>query len=206
MIKVLSALVGLCLASACNAAPPPTQYVPPPRPATLLPGCLMPDFKILDAPNPASIQVALRVSPEGQATQPVVKQSTGSSLVDAAIVKALVECPFVPAKQEGVSIESSYDFKKTFTPLSFRGALRCLQEDYPEISRRLGEAGQATISFRITQDGAPELQLNQSTGFVRLDEASDTFIRRCISHRDVAVGLTTGQWYTLRVSWRLPSQ
>jgi protein TonB len=50
---------------------------------------------------------------------------------------------------------------------------------YPQVSRRNGEQGRVLLRVHVTPDGRPEeIELQQSSGFERLDEAARAAVRR----------------------------
>lgn len=76
--------------------------------------------------------------------------------------------------------------------------------DYPRASRRLGEAGLVVVRVFVGTDGLPkQLQLLQSSGFVRLDEAALEGVRRARFKPPTENGQPTAGWARIPIPFEL---
>ena len=77
---------------------------------------------------------------------------------------------------------------------------------YPSASRRAGEQGTVVLKILIGEDGrARDVQVAQSSGFSRLDDAAVDAVRKWRFTPSVQSGAVQGGWVTLPVTFRLNS-
>lgn len=75
---------------------------------------------------------------------------------------------------------------------------------YPRASRRLGEAGLVVVRVFVGTDGLPkQLQVLQSSGFVRLDEAALDGVRRARFKPPTENGQPTAGWARIPIPFEL---
>ncbi|WP_341887770.1 TonB family protein [Variovorax sp. YR752] len=75
---------------------------------------------------------------------------------------------------------------------------------YPRASRRLGETGQAIVRVFVDADGLPrQLQIAQSSGFVRLDEAALEGVRGARFKPPTENGRPTAGWARIPIPFEL---
>ena len=80
----------------------------------------------------------------------------------------------------------------------------CAKPQYPAASRRLEEEGTVTLRFRVEADGqVSQSEVQNSSGFKRLDEAARDALSRCRFSPAMSQGQATASWATMRYSWRL---
>jgi periplasmic protein TonB len=75
---------------------------------------------------------------------------------------------------------------------------------YPRASRRLGESGLVVVRVFVDADGMPrQLQIAQSSGFVRLDEAALEGVRRARFKPPTENGRPTAGWARIPIPFEL---
>jgi protein TonB len=75
---------------------------------------------------------------------------------------------------------------------------------YPRASRRLGESGLVVVRVFVDADGLPrQLQIAQSSGFVRLDEAALDGVRRARFKPPTENGRPTAGWARIPIPFEL---
>lgn len=80
----------------------------------------------------------------------------------------------------------------------------CAKPEYPLASRRLEEEGSVTLRFRVEANGqVSQSEVQNSSGFKRLDEAARAALSRCRFSPALAQGQATASWATLRYTWKL---
>jgi protein TonB len=80
----------------------------------------------------------------------------------------------------------------------------CSPPSYPPTSKRLGEQGTVIVkAFVETNDSSSKVEILQSSGYLRLDQAATTTVR-CWRYMPGKVsGVPTAMWLNLPVSFRL---
>lgn len=80
----------------------------------------------------------------------------------------------------------------------------CAKPEYPLASRRMEEEGSVTLRFRVEANGqVSQSEVQNSSGFKRLDEAARAALSRCRFSPALAQGQATASWATLRYTWKL---
>jgi periplasmic protein TonB len=75
---------------------------------------------------------------------------------------------------------------------------------YPRASRRLGESGLVVVRVFVDADGMPrQLQIAQSSGFVRLDDAALEGVRRARFKPPTENGRPTAGWARIPIPFEL---
>lgn len=94
------------------------------------------------------------------------------------------------------------DVEARFNPRGRRNAPG--EDDYPAVSRRLGEEGDVIIAILVNVDGSvAEVKVEKSSGFQRLDEAAVTFYKKTKLLPATKGGQPIAAWKTLKVTWKL---
>jgi protein TonB len=76
--------------------------------------------------------------------------------------------------------------------------------EYPRVSRRLGEAGLVVVRVYVDEAGLPRsVQLAQSSGFARLDEAALTGVQRARFKPYSENGVPTAGWARIPIPFEL---
>jgi periplasmic protein TonB len=156
-------------------APPPPQPLPktPPPPAPL----------IAAAPLPATTAPAF-VAPE-----PPREPAPPEAVAMAAEPAPTAPPPPPPARE---------------LPASAIQYLEPPAPAYPRASRRLGESGLVIVRVFVDADGMPrQLQVAQSSGFVRLDEAALEGVRRARFKPPTENGRPTAGWARIPIPFEL---
>jgi protein TonB len=156
-------------------APPPPLPLPktPPPPAPL----------IAAAPTPAPAPPAF-VAPE-----PPREIAPPEPLVVAAEAAPPAPPPPAPARELPAS---AIQYLEPPAPV------------YPRASRRLGESGLVVVRVFVDADGMPrQLQIAQSSGFVRLDEAALEGVRRARFKPPTENGRPTAGWARIPIPFEL---
>jgi TonB family protein len=123
----------------------------------------------------------LRVSAEGKLLDAKVSRSSGFERLDNATLSALANCRYAPGTVEGVPSETTttiaYNWRLDGPPAAV--ANPCAPE-YPAASIQAGEQGKTTLRFKVSKAGQAEnIEVDESSGSARLDEASIAALRRC---------------------------
>lgn len=157
-------------------APPPPKPLPktPPPPAPL----------IAAAPNPTPVAPAF-VAPEPP-REPAPPE---------AVVIAAEPAPPAPPAPPPPARE---------LPASAIQYLEPPAPSYPRASRRLGESGLVIVRVFVDADGLPrQLQVAQSSGFARLDEAALDGVRRARFKPPTENGRPTAGWARIPIPFEL---
>ncbi|HEY0063790.1 MAG TPA: TonB family protein [Telluria sp.] len=90
-----------------------------------------------------------------------VEQAAAPAPKPAAVPAVVAAAPAAPTSGEPKTVTSGVEY------------IRPPQFAYPEMSRRMGEQGRVVIRVLVNEKGQPEkVQVQTSSGFARLDEAS----------------------------------
>lgn len=80
----------------------------------------------------------------------------------------------------------------------------CAKPAYTEIMRRMGEEGTVTLKFLIDIDGRVlQANIEKSSGFPRLDEASRTALAKCQFRPGTVDGKPEQSWTSIKYNWRI---
>lgn len=121
---------------------------PPPSPRRLAPTRARPSLPVLTAAAPAAAASFTVALPPENRTQ------------EAPAAPAAVAAPLVAARFDA-------DYLQNPKPA------------YPMVSRRLGEEGRVVLRVRVSVQGLPlEIDIKQSSGFARLDEAARSAVEK----------------------------
>lgn len=96
------------------------------------------------------------------------------------------------------------DVEPRFNPKGRRNAPS--EDDYPPVSRRLGEEGNVILAILINTDGSiGEVRMEKSSGFQKLDDAAVEFYKSGKAKFLPATkgGQPIAAWKTLQVTWKL---
>lgn len=130
--------------------PPKPRQIP--RPAPRQPKAPLPPAPVIAAATPATTASSFIVAPQ-TAPRPAEAQP-------AAPASAPTPAPIVAARFDA-------DYLQNPTPV------------YPLISRRMGEEGKVVLRVRVSaQGGALAVDIRQSSGFTRLDEAARNAVEK----------------------------
>jgi TonB family protein len=135
----------------------------------------------LRAEEAGQTRLRVHVAASGEMRGVSLIQSSGFARLDAAMIAAMGRCKFAPATQGGVAIDASfvldYNWRIEGPP---RTAADVCKPEYPAESVRAEEQGKTTLRFELDAGGvAQKIEIAQSSGFARLDEASIAALRRC---------------------------
>ncbi len=144
-----------------------------------------------EAPPPAPTPPPKTPPPKTPAPPPPAP--TAPAINQAAITQAAtppaVAAPTAPAIRTGAAIQP--------------GAY-CAKPDYPSASRRMEEEGTVTLKFLIGVDGRVlQADVEKSSGFARLDEASRNALSKCQFRPGTVDGKPEQSWTTIQYKWRL---
>ena len=80
----------------------------------------------------------------------------------------------------------------------------CEKPEYPSASRRLEEEGTVSLRFLVGVDGKVlQSEVEQSSGYKRLDEAARAGLSRCQFRPATVDGKPEQAWATMKYTWRL---
>lgn len=176
-------------------APPPVPPAPAAQPAVITPPVLPPAAELetpapLPEPEPIPVteQAPLVQPPPKPVARPVEKpkprppvKTAKPSVAPAPEVEtpAADATPAVvpsPAQQAVEAAQAAARQRAADAMAEYRGLLMALlakHKDYPRLSRRLGEEGEARVAFEVAADGRVlSVALVQGSGHARLDEAT----------------------------------
>lgn len=154
-------------------AAPPTPTPPSPPPKT---------------PPPA--QTPTPPPPAPTSTAPAITQPVAPPVVAAAAAPTpSPAAPPAPAIRSVAAIQAGAN---------------CAKPDYPSASRRMEEEGTVTLKFLIGVDGRVlQADIEKSSGFARLDEASRNALSKCQFRPGTVDGKPEQSWTTIQYRWRL---
>ena len=140
-----------------------------------------------EAPLPAPTPPPKTPLPKTPAPPPPAPTSTAPAITQTAAPPAAA--PQAPAIRMGAVIQA--------------GA-HCAKPDYPSASRRMEEEGTVTLKFLIGVDGKVlQADIEKSSGFARLDEASRNALSKCQFRPGTVDGKPEQSWTTIQYKWRL---
>ncbi len=167
------------------AAPPP----PAPAPTPKTPPPPAPVIAAAPAPLPAPTSFT---APE----LPPVEAPAASPTVPVVVATAP---PAAPASAAAAVTRE--------LPASAIQYLEPPEPAYPRASRRAGEAGLVVVRVFVGADGLPrQLQVLQSSGFARLDEAALDGVRRARFRPPTENGQPTAGWARIPIPFELEKQ
>lgn len=160
----------------------------------------------LAAEQTGLVRVRIHVTASGELRGVSLIQSSGFARLDNATVDALSRCKFAPATRAGKAIDSSFtlEYNWNLEGPPPGGAESCRPE-YPVEAVRAEEQGKTRLRFQMDAAGrAQHIEIDQSSGSARLDEAAMASLRRCQFKPRAAQGVsTTAQTFTVEFVWRL---
>jgi protein TonB len=156
--------------------PPPPKNLPPPPPSYVPPV----DIQVA-APTPANAIAAVSNTP-----QPVAPPSP-------LPVQSAPPAPPAPPVKTGV--------------IANAGSCKVDDSDYPSAAKRLEEEGTTVIKFLVGADGrVSETQIEKSSGFRRLDQATEQLVKNASKCKFVPAtldGKPVQEWGRMAYVWRL---
>jgi protein TonB len=143
-----------------------------------------------EAPPPAPTPPPKTPPPKTPTPPPPAPTSTAPAITQpTAPPAATPAAPPTPAIRTGAVIQA--------------GA-HCAKPDYPSASRRMEEEGTVTLKFLIGVDGKViQADIEKSSGFARLDEASRNALSKCQFRPGTVDGKPEQSWTTIQYKWRL---
>ncbi len=135
----------------------------------------------LRAEESGRTRLRIHVAASGELRGVSLVQSSGFARLDNAMIAAIGRCKFAAATQAGAAIDSSFtlDYNWRLEGLPPAAANSCKPE-YPVESIRAEEQGKTTLRIEVDAGGgAQNIEIVQSSGSARLDEASIATLRRC---------------------------
>lgn len=143
-----------------------------------------------DTPAPAAPPKA--PPPKAPTPPPPLPSTTAPAITTPAApaaAPAATPAPAAPAVRTGAAIQP--------------GAY-CAKPDYPSASRRLEEEGTVALKFLIDTDGKVlKTEVEKSSGYPRLDEASRNALSKCQFRPGTVDGKPEQSWVTIKYTWRL---
>ncbi len=163
--------------------PVPPAPPPPPEPVSL-PKKTPPVAPVITAAPAPAPAVFTAPAPEPEPAPPVVA-------VAAPVAPAPPAPPAPPPPPKNI-------------PASAIQYLEPPAPEYPRLSRRLGEAGLVVVRVYVDEAGLPRsVQLAQSSGFVRLDEAALAGVQRARFKPYSENGVPTAGWARIPIPFEL---
>ena len=144
------------------------------------------------------------VSWTGEPESISVMRSSGSEKQDAEVIKAVRLCKFTPGSMDEVPFTDEYMWTYEWVADAPNTQLsRCMFGDYPRMSKRRGEEGEALLRLLKKPSGEFEFQLIKSTGHPSLDRESLVFAKHCVEHPAVKADFPVDQAVLQAFHWRL---
>lgn len=177
------------------ASPAPAPKTPAPKPATPA----KPPSPAVAQPTPAPVPVAPAASPVATNPAPV---ATNSIAADASAARASSQNGSeIRAVSGATAVVAS---PKIELPSSDADYLNNPKPPYPALSKRMGEQGKVVVRTLIGTDGrAQEVQLQQSSGFERLDQAALTAARQWRYVPGKRDGVPQAMWFNVPFTFQL---
>lgn len=179
--------------------PPPPQVRPPPRQAVVQPDTPPPPRP--DVTPPPTLAVPVNPEPAPQAPTAIAAPPAPLPPMTAPVTPTAVAA--APPKPAPVEIRPAAP-PKVEPPSSDAAYLQNPKPVYPPMSKRLNEQGTVLVRVLIGVDGtAKKVELQQSSGFDRLDQAS---LETALKWRYVPGkprGIPEETWVTIPIAWNL---
>ena len=159
----------------------------------------------LRAEEAGRTRLRVHVAASGELRGVSLIQCSGFVRLDEAMIDAMGRCKFAPALQAGVDIDASFilDYNWRIEGPPPTVADIC-QPEYPIESVRAQEQGKTTLRFEVDAGGgAQKIEIAQSSGFARLDEASIAALRRCRFKLPPAAASAPAPRTQVEFIWRL---
>lgn len=201
--------------AAASVAPLPLPALAQPAPKPLArPQATVPAAG--PAPTPAStavptyapvLAVASSAAPAFSAPLAAPGLATAATSPVPAALSAPVSAPTGTAVAAlGASPTAAHD--SSGGPVRVAAALQasgtCAKPAYPELSRRREEQGSVQLKFLVAADGhVVESQIEQSSGYPRLDEAARAGLSKCQFKPGTVDGKPEASWARMKYVWKL---
>lgn len=160
----------------------------------------------LAAEETGQVRLRMHVTASGELRGVSLIQSSGFARLDNATIEALSRCKFAPATRAGKAMDSSF-------PLEYNwrlegpppGRADSCRPEYPVEAVKAEEQGKTRLRFQMDAAGrAQHIEIQQSSGSARLDEAALASLRRCQFKPGASQGVSsTAQTFTVEFVWRL---
>lgn len=138
--------------------------------------------------TPPPAQTLTPPAPAPTSNAPAITQPAAPPVAAAAPTPGPA-APAAPAIRTGAAIQAGAN---------------CAKPDYPSASRRMEEEGTVTLKFLIGVDGRVlQADIEKSSGFARLDEASRNALSKCQFRPGTVDGKPEQSWTTIQYRWRL---
>jgi len=138
--------------------------------------------------TPPPAQAPTPPTPAPTSTAPAITLPVAPPMAAAAPTPSPA-APAAPAIRTGAAIQAGAN---------------CAKPDYPSASRRMEEEGTVTLKFLIGVDGRVlQADIEKSSGFARLDEASRNALSKCQFRPGTVDGKPEQSWTTIQYRWRL---
>jgi protein TonB len=163
--------------------------VPPPTPPKVV---LAPKAAVVPAPVPVVTRQVPLADPAPLAPAPsnAIAAPPPASPVSPAQVAASVAAP---AAAPPVRVAANLQASGT-----------CQKPEYPALSRRREEQGSVMLKLLIGANGhVLESQIEQSSGYARLDEAARAGLSKCQFKPGTVDGRPEASWASMKYTWRL---
>lgn len=174
--------------------PPPVPLPPPPKPQPTPP----PPPTVTPAPPPP----VAAPSPAPAAQVPQVEVAVAPSTAPKQAITAVASSApqATPASTATAPLQSAGPSRKEAILI----AGLCSKDDYPPISKRMEEEGTVRLRFLIGVDGKViQTEIEKSSGFKRLDEATRVCFSRSRFQPATADGRPEQAWGSMTYTWRL---
>lgn len=199
MVLVLHMAVGWLLLGRTQQALPPALDMAPINVALLK--AVASAAATVKSPAPATRQTNTpsKPAPPSPTSQAAPVSTPAPSL--APVVSSASNAAPVPAPATAANASAATGHSDTAAAV-VSGS--CAKPEYPLASRRLEEEGSVTLRFRVEANGqVSQSEVQNSSGFKRLDEAARAALSRCRFSPALAQGQATASWATLRYTWKL---
>lgn len=158
--------------------------------------------------RPATAQPASASMPQAVAAEPAVAAPVAAITPAMAPAAVPAVAPAAAVSGGGVTVSSPTTAHASASmqrvSASLQASANCQKMPYPELSSRREEQGTVHLKLLIGADGRVlESQVEQSSGYARLDEAARAGLSKCQFKPGTVDGKPEPSWASMKYTWRL---
>jgi protein TonB len=159
----------------------------------------------LVAAQPVSASMPQAVTAEPAPVVPILTAAgtqSAASASAASITPAIASAAAPAAASSPTATLASASMQRVSA--SLQASASCQKMPYPELSSRREEQGTVHLKLLIGADGRVlESQVEQSSGYARLDEAARAGLSKCQFKPGTVDGKPEPSWASMKYTWRL---
>lgn len=151
-------------------------------------------------PVPASTQVL--ASPNAALTAPTVPTASISLIAPPTALASATAA--TSQAQQAAAVATHTNAAPVWVAAAVQASGTCRKPRYPPLSEIRAEQGTVQLKFLIGADGrVVESQVEQTSGYFRLDEAARTALSLCQFTPGTVDGKPEASWVSMKYTWRL---